>query len=178
MEDTNKENLLPKWREDFPYESENDEHITRRDFVRFLTLVSGGFAIGNSLFLLSPEKITEYPKKLICKITELAPGTWKTFNYPHENHPVLLARLESGDFVAFGQKCPHLACPIMYQKKTANKNECITCHCHNGEFDAKNGNGTKGPPLGLRPLTKVILKIENDSIYAIGVGVVEMKGEV
>ena len=27
---------IPKWREDFPYESDNDEYITRRDATRFL----------------------------------------------------------------------------------------------------------------------------------------------
>ena len=40
---------IPKWREDFPYESDNDEYITRRDATRFLLLVSGGLALGTGL---------------------------------------------------------------------------------------------------------------------------------
>lgn len=63
MEDTNNKKSFPKWREDFPYESENEEHITRRDFVRYLSIVSGGFAIGNSLFLISSGNETDFPKK-------------------------------------------------------------------------------------------------------------------
>ncbi len=173
MEDVKEK--YPKWREDFPYESENDDHITRRDFVRYITLVSGGFAIGNSLFLITPNKETNYPKQEVAKVSEMASGTWKVFNYPNEDHPVLLARLENGDFVAFGQKCPHLACPVMYQKSSEKEGECLSCHCHNGKFSASNGQATKGPPLGLRPLTRVELKIENDAIFAIGLNLIHQK---
>ena len=45
-----------KWREDFPTQSERDDHITRRDFTRFLLLISAGFATGNDAFQVRARK--------------------------------------------------------------------------------------------------------------------------
>ncbi|MGH7506598.1 MAG: hypothetical protein ACRELX_13140, partial [Longimicrobiales bacterium] len=36
----------PKWRRDFPIDWPRDEYVARRDFTRFLVLVSGGFVVG------------------------------------------------------------------------------------------------------------------------------------
>ncbi len=173
MGNNEEKNTTPKWREDFPYESEKDDYITRRDFIRYLTVVSGGFAIGTTLFLALDEKIENYPKKQIAKLSDMNNGSWMTFNYPTDDSPVLLIKLKNGELVAFGQKCPHLACPVMYEKETEKDGEFLSCHCHNGKFSAASGEPTQGPPLGLKPLTKIKLLIENDYIYA--VGIVELK---
>ena len=36
---------VPVWRRDFPYEAEGEDEVTRREFVRFLSLGSGAFAV-------------------------------------------------------------------------------------------------------------------------------------
>ena len=37
----------PIWRRDFPITSSGEDAVTRREFVRYLALASGGFAAGN-----------------------------------------------------------------------------------------------------------------------------------
>ena len=37
----------PVWRQDFPLSSAGEDEVTRREFVRYLVLASGGFAAGN-----------------------------------------------------------------------------------------------------------------------------------
>jgi nitrite reductase/ring-hydroxylating ferredoxin subunit len=170
MSDKVKKN--PKWREDFPFESEGDEFISRRDFIRFLGLVSAGLAVGNGYLLaksLTVEEVVDHPRKLIVSAEEMEPGSWRTFNYPDEDTAAVLVRQRNGEFVAFHQKCPHLACPVVYERDNEEFGECFTCHCHNGRFDCESGRGVAGPPRELRPLRRIALQVEADGIYAVGV---------
>ena len=36
----------PPWRRDFPTDVPDDDHVARREFVKFLVLTSGAFAVG------------------------------------------------------------------------------------------------------------------------------------
>jgi hypothetical protein len=38
----------PKLRDDFPIDWEEDNYVTRREFFKFMTLASGGLAIGSA----------------------------------------------------------------------------------------------------------------------------------
>jgi len=160
----------PKWREDFPYESENDEHVTRRDATRFLLLVSGGLALGNGLIWVRAhlEGDAPAPRVGLGAASQLAAGTWRVFAYPDPQTPALLIRRESGELIAFQQKCTHLACPVAYERSSAGQDECLSCHCHNGRFDVATGHGVSGPPRELRPLRRVALEVEGDQLYAVG----------
>lgn len=160
----------PKWREDFPYESENDEHITRRDAARFLVVVSGGLALGNGLIWARSLLGSEAPAARVDlgAADQLAPGAWRVFAYPDERTPAILVRRESGELVAFQQKCTHLACPVAYERTTADEGECLSCHCHNGRFDLATGKGVSGPPRELRPLVRVELETQGGRLYAVG----------
>lgn len=167
---TRKDSPLPKWREDFPIEQELDDHITRRDFVRFLGLVSAGMAVGNASILVKSLTHEEgpFPEVEIGDARKLGPGSWLVFAYPDEKTPAILVRRESGDFIAFQQKCPHLACPVSYHKSDGEEGECLRCHCHNGRFDLATGKGTQGPPRELRPLRQVVLRVEGERVVATG----------
>jgi Rieske Fe-S protein len=160
----------PKWREDFPYESENDEHITRRDATRFLLLVSGGLALGNGLIWVRAQHEGDAPLPRIGlgAASQLEAGAWRVFAYPDARTPAILIRRESGELVAFQQKCTHLACPVAYERSAAGRGECLSCHCHNGRFDIATGRGVSGPPRELRPLRRVALEVEGDQLYAVG----------
>ena len=159
-----------KWREDFPYESENDDYITRRDATRFLLLVSGGLALGNGLIWIRArgQGDTPSPRVGLGSASQLAAGTWRVFAYPDAHTPAILIRRETGELVAFQQKCTHLACPVTYERHSASDAECLRCHCHNGRFDIATGRGVSGPPRELRPLRRVALEIEGDQLYAVG----------
>jgi len=167
---SNAEPSIPKWREDFPIEQECDDFITRRDFVRFLGLVSAGFAVGNASILVKSLDDEEgpFPEVDIPEAANLANGSWLVFAYPDPKTPAMLVRREGGDYVAFLQKCPHLACPVSYHKSDEHEGECLRCHCHNGRFDIDSGKGTQGPPRELRPLRQVVLRVEPGRVVATG----------
>lgn len=160
----------PKWREDFPFEAEGDDHITRRDFTRFLCIISAGFATGNAWILGKSvrRKSHEPPEMEVCSVNQLEPGKWMTFRYPDEITPAMLIRRLNGDYIAFLQKCTHLACPVAYEQNRDGEGEALTCHCHNGVFDINTGEGVSGPPRELRPLPRITLEVRGDKIIATG----------
>ncbi len=160
----------PKWREDFPYEAENDEYITRRDASRFLLLVSGGLALGNGLIGMRAQAAADEPTARVelGAADELLPGEWRVFAYPDPKTPAILIRREDGEIIAFQQKCTHLACPVVYERSSSEQGECLRCHCHNGRFDIRNGEGVSGPPRELRPLRRVALEVSEGKLYAVG----------
>ena len=84
--------------------------------------------------------------------------------------PAILVRRESGELVAFQQKCTHLACPVAYEASRAGQPEHLSCHCHNGRFDVATGEGVSGPPRELRPLGRVALEVDRGRVYAVGRG--------
>ncbi len=172
-------NKVPKWREEFPIETEADEYVSRRDFVRFLALVSAGLALGNGAVLV--KSLTSHDGKPlpiadIGAADELERGAWRVFQYPDAKTDSILVRRTNGDLIAFQQKCPHLACPVSYHPGDGEKEECLLCHCHNGRFDIETGKGSMGPPRELRPLRQVALRIENGRILAVGLNDIEVKG--
>lgn len=167
---------LPKWREDFPIEQEYDDFITRRDFVRFLGLVSAGLMVGNASIVVQSlaEKEGPFPETIVAGAEKLAKGSWMVFDYPNERTPAILIRRENGEYVSFLQKCPHLACPVSYHKSHDGEHEHIGCHCHNGRFDLDTGKGTQGPPRELRPLRQVVLRVEADKVTAVGLNEIHL----
>ncbi|MGL6022806.1 MAG: hypothetical protein ACRC0A_06865 [Chitinophagaceae bacterium] len=46
----------PIWKQDFPIQSTQATQVSRRDFPKFLCLLSGGLAFGN-LFVFSKKRI-------------------------------------------------------------------------------------------------------------------------
>ncbi len=159
-----------KWLTDFPVELEADDSVTRRDLLRFLLLVSGGLAAGNAFVLAksAAERPAVHRTLEVCGADSLRPGQWRLFNYPDEQTPAMLIRRLSGEYIAFLQKCPHLACPVAYSPGGDGAPERIACHCHNGRFDIATGKGVAGPPRELRPLRRVVLEIRDGKVMATG----------
>lgn len=160
-----------KWKTDFPFSNDIDDYVTRRDFIRFLTVVSGGFVVGNATIVassLESETAKNYSALEICDTNALKNGEWLVFNYPDASTPAILIKNEAGNYLAFSQKCPHLACPVAYHRSSSEEPEHIGCHCHNGKFNCDTGVGTAGPPKELRPLSQIELKIVENKIIATG----------
>lgn len=157
---------VPKWREDFPFESENDEHITRRDCTRFLLLVSGGLALGSGLVALRarlPEEEAKAAPVDLGAAASMPPGSGRGFQF--EREPALLVRRADGRLCAFEQRCTHLGCPVSYQRDGAR--ESLVCPCHEGRFELERGAGVEGPPRGLRPLRRIALESREGRIVAV-----------
>lgn len=155
----------PTWRRDFPIQWGADNYVTRREFTKFLVLVSGAACVGNGYFAFQKyrKRNQAFPSVEVGTVQELAPGQVKHFHYPDEDEPALLIRLSSGAFVAYKQRCTHLSCPVHF----VSANNRLECPCHNGAFDAASGNVLAGPPP--RSLPRISLRIENERIFAEGV---------
>lgn len=162
----------PKWREDFPYESSGDDFVSRRDFVRFLTVVSGGLMLGNGIIMARAVTWKEdRPTELdVCVSIDLKPASSKVFSYPADGPPALLIRRSDGSLLAYQQRCTHLACPVDYTPPSSEQPEKLVCHCHKGVFDLASGRGTHGPPRELRPLRRVLVREDDGRIVAHGLG--------
>jgi len=167
MSDLISQGETERWREDFPFKTEIEEYVTRRDFLRLLVIVSVGLAFGNTiigLLSLGP-KSSGLPKLDLGSVDGIAPGSSRVFSYPTSDVPAILIRRANGEYIAFHQKCPHLACPVTYHPEDG---ESLRCHCHNGAFDLRTGQGIQGPPRELRPLKEVVLKVEHGNLFAVG----------
>ncbi len=157
---------LPKWSEDFSIEAGKEKNVSRRDFIRFLAVISLGLLTGTAGVLfksLSDENETAGSPVKISGHDEIAVGESKTFNIPGKREPGIMVRLGEKHYVAYGQKCTHLQCPVLW-KKEENK---LLCPCHNGAFDAVDGRVLYGPPE--RPLPQLIVELKDDGVYFIGV---------
>ena len=142
---------------DFPIERAEAEHVSRREFAKFLCLVSGGMAVGSGWVAVKDRLFPPYRiqgEVLVCRAADVALGGTHPFTVPGSKAPFILIHLNDGSWRAYEQKCTHLSCAVFYQPK-ADK---IQCPCHNGWFDARTGNVLQGPPPRPLPRLKVIVK--------------------
>ena len=156
----------PAWRQDFPIDTPQDQYVERRDFTRFLVLTSAAFVAGQLWIALQslwrPRSGTSAVRRF-ASMDEVAVGAAVVFSYPGEHEPCLLVRLDQSEFVAFSQKCTHLACAVIPRPDEG----VFYCPCHEGRFDVRSGVPTAGPPR--RPLPRITLDIRGRDIYAVGV---------
>lgn len=154
----------PRWRRDFPVDWPEDQYITRRDFVKFLILTSGAFATGQ-LWLLVQNLLRrrgEPARVAVTQVNEIPVGGSLIFNYPQNSPARLLVRVDEETFVAYEQQCTHLTCPVIPDVEDGE----LHCPCHEGIFDLLTGRPLAGPPR--RPLARVILEVEQGTVYATG----------
>lgn len=154
----------PHWIRDFPTDIPDDELVARREFVKFLVLTSGAFATGQCWIAMAGQpQPSDLPRKRIASLAELRARKVIDFRYPTDDDPCLLLRLGDERIVAYGQKCPHLACAVV---PNLDRKE-LYCPCHNGRFEIVDGRPIAGPPR--RPLPRVTLDIQDNEIFATGV---------
>ncbi|MBK0370454.1 Rieske (2Fe-2S) protein [Flavobacterium agrisoli] len=159
------DNLKENWKKDFPYEKPQATQINRRDFAKFLTLVSGGLMVGSGLvaakaYLLPKEEVQG--EHYICKKNEVPVGGTRGFVLEGSTIPYILIHLENGEFRAYEQKCTHLSCSVFYKPGSG----IIHCPCHEGSFDANTGEVLAGPPPRDLPRLEVIFKEEHVYVKA------------
>lgn len=157
----------PNWKEDFPIQRTEATRVSRRDFARFLCLVSGGLATGSAYVAIKanffpPEEVKG--EHFVCKTESVPIGGTRSFVIAGSSIPYILIRLENGEWRAYEQKCTHLSCAVFYKPGTGK----IECPCHNGFFDAMTGEALEGPPPRPLPALQVVLK--GDDIYVKATG--------
>lgn len=153
----------PVWRQDFPLTAAGEDAVTRREFVRYLVLASGGFAAGNVGIALwsSLRSINEGEPRPIVAVDRVPEGTAYLFDYPDEADPAILVHLPGGELRAFSQKCTHLGCVVYYQASSGE----MLCPCHEGHFDARTGDVLAGPPQ--RPLGRIDVEVRDGTVWAL-----------
>jgi Rieske Fe-S protein len=156
--------LQPHWQKDFPTDVPEDAHVARREFIKFLVLTSGAFVAGQCWIAASSafRKAGPYPRKAIGTVAELESKRVIEFRYPDDHEPCLALCLAPGQYVAYGQKCSHLACAVVPHLDRGE----LHCPCHNGYFEAGEGRPVAGPPR--RPLPLVTLEVADSTVYATG----------
>lgn len=154
----------PVWRQDFPLTSAGEDEVTRREFVRYLVLASGGFAAANVGVALwaSLRTINHGEPRPIVALTQLPEGSAYLFTYPTGADPAILVHLRGGELRAFSQKCTHLGCVVFFQPQTQE----MECPCHEGFFDASSGDVLSGPPQ--RPLGRIDVEVRDGTVWALG----------
>jgi nitrite reductase/ring-hydroxylating ferredoxin subunit len=154
----------PPWRRDFPTDVPEDDHVARREFVKFLVLTSGAFVAGQCWIAAAAALRGKgpFPRKRVATVAELEAKRVVEFRYPDEHEPCLALCLGPGRYVAYGQKCSHLACAVIPHLDRGE----LHCPCHNGYFEVAGGRPVAGPPR--RPLPLVTLEVGDGVVYATG----------
>lgn len=154
----------PKWAEDFPIDVDQDTHVARRDFIRFLFLVSLGLFTGTvGVFIKNLwRRIHPISSFRILGSEDIEVGGSYVFDLPQEKGPAILVRLSENEYVAYSQKCTHLQCPVIWK----NSESKLLCPCHHGAFNVKTGEVLYGPPE--RSLPRIKLDIRSEGIFFTG----------
>lgn len=157
----------PAWREQFPVDTPDDEYRSRRDFTRLVGMTSFAFLVGQFFIVWKSVKkkvLGALPEVEIAGVGDIEVGGAKLFRYPGEHDACVLVRISDADYVAYGQKCTHLSCPVIPQPRDGK----FHCPCHEGSFDLYTGEPLAGPPR--RALPPVRLAVRGGRIYAVGMG--------
>jgi Rieske Fe-S protein len=156
----------PQWRQDFPVDVPQDNYVSRREFTKFLVLISGAFAVGQGWIVYENWRRARRgapPMTQIASLDKLPVGGSLVFHYPNEDEPCLLVRPDESTLLAYSQKCTHLSCAVIPEVETKR----FVCPCHHGYFAMNDGRVLAGPPQ--RPLPKITLEVRGNDIYATGV---------
>ena len=152
----------PAWEADFPVERVEATHVSRREFAKFLCLVSGGLTAGSGWVAVKDQLFPPHHfqgEHRVCSTAEVPSGGTRAFTLPGDPQPYILIHLETGEWRAFEQKCTHLSCAVFYKPGSGK----IECPCHNGWFDARTGTVLQGPPP--RPLPQLAVKVRDESVF-------------
>lgn len=156
----------PAWRNDFPIDWPQDQYVERRDFMKFVFLTSVAFTVGQ--FWIGAQNWWRRRRgqseiMRVASLDQVPVGGVLTFAYPGRQDDCLLVRSGEDTFLAYGQKCTHLACAVRPRVEEG----IIQCPCHEGYFDLASGRPVAGPPR--RPLPLVRIERRGNEIYATGV---------
>ena len=157
------------WKRAFPVDLADEGRFSRREFARFLALVSAGFTAGLGWLWLRKKPLAGAPEPLgqtegpvpLGLAADLRPGQSRLFTFRDPQDRCILLRTPTGELRAYRQTCTHLGCAVRF------RNDQLECPCHEGIFEVERGFPIQGPPT--RPLSRIALQVRADgTLWAVG----------
>ena len=150
------------WKSLFPVDLAEESRLSRREFARFLALVSAGFTTGIGYLMLrrkpldgAPAAAGDAPQALrVCRAADVAPGDSFLFTFRNPQDRCILIHTPKGEWRAYRQTCTHLGCAVRFDGRG------LECPCHNGHFEVEQGFPVQGPPT--RPLSRLLVEARGD----------------
>ncbi|BDU73122.1 QcrA and Rieske domain-containing protein [Mesoterricola silvestris] len=156
---------MPGWKSLFPVDLAEEGRLSRREFARFLALVSAGFTGGIGYLALRKKPLDGAPadstmEVKVCRAGDVAPGNSFLFTYRDPQDRCILVRTPGDQWRAYRQTCTHLGCAVRWDGRG------LECPCHNGRFEVEQGFPTAGPPT--RPLSRLRVEERDGDIWVVG----------
>ena len=158
---------MAHWKDAFPVDISGESRHSRREFARFLALVSTGFTAGIGYLWARRKPLEGAPSGeggtavAVCLDAELQPGQSRLFAFRDDQDKCILIRTFKGELKSYRQVCTHLGCAVRWDGAR------LECPCHLGFFEVEQGFPVQGPPT--RPLGGIALEIRKDGmIWAVG----------
>ena len=153
------------WLPEFSLDSLTDVVASRRGFLTFLMACSAALFLATVPFArrFLGHREEGFPKVALGQVTDLSLGEARPVIYPGKDNPALLIHLPNGEWRAYEGTCTHLSCVVYWDAAS----EKLICPCHNAAFAAETGAVLIGPPR--RPLSRIELSVDGDTIYALGI---------
>ncbi len=157
------------WKSLFPVDLAEESRLSRREFARFLALVSAGFTGGIGYLALrtkpldgAPAPASQTPPDAlrICRADDVTPGNSFLFTFRDAQDRCILVHTPQGAWKAYRQTCTHLGCAVRWDGRG------LECPCHNGRFDVEQGFPTQGPPT--RPLSALAVDVVDGEVWVRG----------
>ena len=147
--------------------------MSRRDFVKVGGAGVAGLVVAEALPGAAAAAKAGYPIVEVAPVASIGPGAALAFDYPDDDSPAILVRLDEAgfggvgpgrDIVAYSVLCTHKGCPVDYLPRR----RMLICPCHWSTFDpAKAGSMVIGQ--GSAPLPQIGLRIEAGMVQAVGI---------
>ena len=161
--------------------------VTRRQVmvgaaVGSAALAASGLVTGKPA--MAGDRLDGYPRKLIGKVSELQTDQPVVFTYPQDSPSIFRSALvklgvpafdgvgPEGDIVAFNGRCTHQGGELVPEDDQLRYDPPSKtfgpCPWHLSTFDARN-EGILTSAHATQNLPQVVLEVEGDNIYAVGV---------
>src|ERR1700751_458889 len=127
----------PLWKDEFSVFTSDERYVTRRQFTKFLTVASLGMFVGN-LWILAKgffAKTPSFPSVAVAEGGKIPVRGVKLFAYPTPKDHCILIRTGQEEYVAYSQKCTHLACAVYFSAGEDRLGDT----CHHRCFSLKDG---------------------------------------
>lgn len=158
---------MAHWKDAFPVDIDGESRHSRREFARFLAVVSAGFTAGIGYLWGRKKPLEGAPggegrsDVAICMASELQPSQSRLFAFRDDQDKCILVRTARGELKCYRQVCTHLGCAVRWDGAR------LECPCHLGFFEVEQGFPVQGPPT--RPLGGIALEIRGDGmVWAVG----------